>query len=224
MEAIYEDIDISEDVDEVAITGNRLCYSGNDCENFPQHLLRYTRLAVCIDLSHNKLKNINDLSKFVHLQELNLDNNEIDDETEFPEMNTLQTLSLNKNQLTNLEKLVAQLKQKCKNLTYLSLLGNAACRHPLLGYTDEDYAEVRRYIATYLPKLEIIDWQAVAEEERGDHPSALEATTFEEFDVKFTTENEQLSPPTPRAAAGKVRYTYIGKQSEGNRFIRNNNL
>lgn len=203
-------------IEGIAIAGDRLCFSGFDSKEIPKNMLRYVELASVIDLSHNKLNNIEELGKFTMLEELNLDNNDVNDDTEFPTMPRLTTLSLNKNKLVDCDNLVTKLRRNCPNLRYISLLGNDACPHPLLGYSEKEYQQARRLIASHIPTLETINFEEVTDDERWYPATSVEA--FEELGT--LPENV----PGPRAAAGKVKYTYIGKQSEGNRFIKNNQL
>lgn len=225
MPRIYEDIVVvpnEGDVEGISISGDRFCYSGFECTEIPEDLLRYTELASSIDLSHNKIKEITEIGKFEKLEELNLDNNDVDDETRIPTMPSLTTLSLNKNNLVDCEKLVRQLRENCPNLKYLSLLGNEACPHPLLGYSEEEYQQARRFIASHIPTLETIDFEDVTDDERWSPVAGVEA--FEETGADPRQDGESQRTSEPQASAGKVRYIYVGKQSEGNRFIRNNQL
>lgn len=225
MQRIYEDIEVAveDDADCTSISGDRFCYCGFDSTEIPGDLLRYSEVATSIDLSHNKIKEITDIGKFEKLEDLNLDNNDVGDETKIPTMPSLMTLCLNKNKLVDCEKLVRQLRENCPNLKHLSILGNEACPHPLLGYTEEEYQQRRRFIASNLPTLETLDFEEVTDDERWSSMVGVEA--FEELQAE-PKQNHAESGKTfsPQASAGKVRYTYVGKQSEGNRFIRNNEL
>lgn len=223
MPRIYEDIvvPIGDNAEGISISGDRFCYSGFESTEIPADFLRYAEFATSIDLSHNKIKDIFDLRKFEKLQELNLDNNEIDDETKIPSMPSLRILSLNKNKLVDCEKLIRQLQENCPNLKYISLLGNEACPHPLLGYSEEDYEQARRFIASNMPTLETIDFEEVSDNERW---CSVGVEAFEEIRPESKQDEDIEGLMKPRASAGKIRYTYVGRQSEGNRFIRNNEL
>lgn len=86
------------------------------------------------------------IENFKTLQELVLDNNNLTDGAmTLPRLPHLHTLTLNKNQLEDTEKLLSTLNRSCPALRYLSLLGNIACPHELLqsGHDEDDYQKYR---------------------------------------------------------------------------------
>jgi len=50
-------------------------------------------------MSSNLIKTLKGLETFVNLKELILDNNQLDDDVEFPSLDKLTTLSINKNKV-----------------------------------------------------------------------------------------------------------------------------
>ena len=73
---------------------------GRDCQEIPSVLIRlYGSSAKRADFSFCSLSSLTGLNQFSLLQELILDNNQLNDETKFPAMNTLTILSLNKNKV-----------------------------------------------------------------------------------------------------------------------------
>ncbi|XP_045212207.1 leucine-rich melanocyte differentiation-associated protein-like [Mercenaria mercenaria] len=219
----------------------QLSYVGHDIESVPQKLIEdYSKVTTRLDLSFNQVKNLTGLEDFCHLQELVLDNNEIDDTTVFPRLQQLHTLTLNKNKLTDLEHLIEEIKSKFPRLTYLSLLGNAACPNQLSAHDkdDEDYSRYRYKVLYNLPNLKFLDSTPVTgtdlEEAKRVGPFL---TVVRGSDEPHTFPEESPPSPSPysplpeagrndehQGTFGKSKYVYYGKHSEGNRFIRNTDL
>lgn len=98
-----------------------------------------------IDLSYNRLDSLKVFERYPLLETLILDGNCISKIEDLPVLPRLTTLSLNKNELTDLDSLLGGLKRKCRSLDFLSLLGNKACPHRLTGpdFDDSDYHRYR---------------------------------------------------------------------------------
>lgn len=219
-----------------------LSYVSQDALCIPPVLPKlYGKKANTLDLSFNQIQSLDGLEMFLHLTELILDNNELNDSIKFPEMLVLQTLSLNNNKLTNLEMLINQIKTKLPNLEYLSLLGNIACPNQLsdVEKDEEDYQRYRYYILHHLPKLKFLDSKVVTQEEwlegkrKGQYMKVARPTNnytngIRDDDIDF----QKYTPLThvtritrgPQGIYGKCVYRYTGLHSEGNRFIRNHEL
>lgn len=219
----------------------QLSFVGHDIESLPQKLIEdYSKVTTRLDLSFNQVKSLTGLEEFCHLQELVLDNNDIDDSTVFPHLKHLHTLTLNKNKITDLERLVKEIKGKFPKLTYLSLLGNAACPNQLSSYEndDEDYMRYRYKVLYNLAQLKFLDSTPVTkadlEEAKrvGPYLTVVRGTYAPET---LPEESPPSSPYSPlpvlsrsgdehQGTFGKSKYVYYGKHSEGNRFIRNTDL
>ena len=78
-------------------------------------------------LSFNELTSLDNLSLFTGLTELVVDNNNIANIGTLPDLPALHTLTLNNNCLDDIEHVCNVVGKRCKNLSYLSLLGNKAC-------------------------------------------------------------------------------------------------
>ncbi|XP_044742771.1 leucine-rich melanocyte differentiation-associated protein-like isoform X2 [Chrysoperla carnea] len=230
----------------IHFVNNHLSYTGQDCHHIPDALGKlYGQKVQILDLSFNSLYNLKGLNGFQTLQELILDNNELNDNIQFPLLPYLHTLSLNKNNITNLEQLIEQIYEKLPQLTYLSLLGNKACPDQLtdIEKDENDYQRYRYYVLYKLPKLKFLDSTKVTEEERlealrrGKFMKVVRPTdnnlklNKRDNDLEAIEKNyTPLSATNPRSsdehrgAYGKMRYRYSGKHSEGNRFIKNNDL
>jgi hypothetical protein len=145
--------------------------------------------------------------------------------------------------LTDLYSLMDKLALCTPSLTYLSLLGNQACPNQLssMDKDDDDYRRYRLYVLYRLAKLKFLDSTQVKPSERTEAQrqgpylkvvKPAEDVTHhqvkQEDDVKsgpYTPLSKNLrDEPDFKATFGKCRYVYYGKHSEGNRFIRNNDL
>ncbi|KAK8728285.1 hypothetical protein OTU49_009213 [Cherax quadricarinatus] len=145
-----------------------LCFVGQDCQRIPSILgATYGLQTKRLDLSYNSIRSLDGLNKFPFLEELILDNNYLDDSVIIPCLHTLNTLSLNKNKITNLEKLVEQIREHLPNLRYLSLLGNEACPDQLSSADkdEKDYRRYRLYVLNRLPTLKFLDSTGVRRSE-----------------------------------------------------------
>ncbi|CAH4035710.1 leucine-rich melanocyte differentiation-associated protein-like [Pieris brassicae] len=224
----------------LSFKNNRLSYCGQDCQKIPPALWNmYGAKVNYLDLSYNSIETLKGLEKFTRLEELILDNNKLADIVSFPFLPFLKTLSLNNNEITNLEDLVNKLCDAFPALTYLSLLSNKACPNQLsdLEKDESDYQRYRYFVIYKLKNLRFLDSRRVTDRER------VEATARGEFmRVRRPTSdvipNDPGSPelrarPLPldlnalgkhKGAYGKCLYKYTGKHSEGNRFILNSDL
>ncbi|XP_078144943.1 leucine-rich melanocyte differentiation-associated protein [Centroberyx gerrardi] len=226
----------------VALNGTQISYIGHDCKDIPDFLGdRYGRFARRLDLSFNQLRSLAGLKVFTGLEELVVDNNLLGNDLRLPRLPNLHTLTLNKNQLTDIEALLEHLADVTPALEYLSLLGNEACPNQLvsLDKDEDDYQRYRFFVLHKLPQLKFLDTRKVTKRE------VMEATARGAFMkvVKPKSETIPIEPrsesyplpytPLPRGSRdaknhkgvfAKCRYVYYGKHSEGNRFIRNDQL
>ncbi|XP_045766107.1 leucine-rich melanocyte differentiation-associated protein-like isoform X2 [Maniola jurtina] len=125
----------------------RLSYCGQDCQKIPSALWKmYGSKVTYLDLSYNSIETLKGLENFTELEELILDNNKIGDSVCFPLMPRLRTLSINNNQITDLDGLINKISVKFPSLTYLSLLSNKACPNQLSDL-DKDDNDYQRYSA-----------------------------------------------------------------------------
>jgi len=180
------------------------------------------------------------LDKFVVLDSLVLDCNAVSADHKFPSLPTLKTLSLNNNNVTDLDKFLANVEAAYPNLTYLSLLKNPCCPNYFTGKDHNDYQRYRCYVIYRLHKLRFLDSSPVTATERQE---ALRVGKFSgtvirpdeaQYQQKFEDEEyakiralpEDLRPvEAPGGASfGTSKYVYYGRQSEGNRFILNEDL
>ncbi|XP_011940978.1 PREDICTED: leucine-rich repeat-containing protein C10orf11 homolog isoform X1 [Cercocebus atys] len=183
-------------------------------------------------------RSLEGLSAFRSLEELILDNNQLGDDLVLPGLPRLHTLTLNKNRITDLEYLLDHLAEVTPALEYLSLLGNVACPNELVSLEkdEEDYKRYRCFVLYKLPNLKFLDAQKVTRQEREE--ALVRGAFMKVVKPKASSEDVAGSPelhytPLPSASReltshqgvlGKCRYIYYGKNSEGNRFIRDDQL
>ncbi|XP_064172876.1 leucine-rich melanocyte differentiation-associated protein isoform X2 [Anguilla rostrata] len=225
----------------VVMNGTQISCIGHDCEDIPEFLgERYGRHARRLDLSFNRLRSLAGLKAFSELEELIVDNNLLGNDLWLPRLPHLHTLTLNKNQISDIESLLEHLAAATPSLEYLSLLGNEACPNQLvsLDKDEDDYQRYRYFVLHKLRGLKFLDTRKVTERER------MEAETRGAF-MKVVKPKSEEDPgprsdsaampytPLPRGSKdaknhkgvfAKCRYVYYGKHSEGNRFIRNDQL
>nr|XP_046257190.1 leucine-rich melanocyte differentiation-associated protein isoform X5 [Scatophagus argus] len=129
----------------VALNGTQISFIGHDCTDLPDFLgVTYGQFARRLDLSFNQLRSLAGLKMFTELEELVVDNNLLGNDLRLPRLPNLHTLTLNKNQLTDIEGLLEHLADVTPSLEYLSLLGNEACPNQLVS-PDKDEDDYQRY-------------------------------------------------------------------------------
>jgi len=214
---------------------------GNDLQDVPPQLGEaYGAKAKRLDLSYNSLTTITNLEKFTCLDSLVLDCNSIEGETLFPRLPTVKTLSLNSNNIQNLETFLKNIEQAFPNLTYLSLLKNPCCPNYFMGKDQADYQRYRYYVIYRLQNLKFLDSSPVSATEKKESlrvgrfsgmvarpdPTQYQKKLEDQEDENIRALPSDLRPvEAPGGASfGTNKYVYYGRQSEGNRFITNEEL
>ncbi|XP_039205230.1 leucine-rich melanocyte differentiation-associated protein-like isoform X1 [Crotalus tigris] len=181
------------------------------------------------------------LETFSCLEELILDNNLLQNHLRLPSLPHLHTLMLNKNQITELEGLLDHLAEVAPSLEFLSLLGNAACPNELVcrDKDEGDYQRYRYFVLHKLTKLKFLDSRRVSSKEReeailrGAFMKVVKPLNHQDSVEDVPTSAQASYTPLPsgtrnlthhKGVLGKCRYVYYGKHSEGNRFIRDDQL
>ncbi|XP_076141241.1 leucine-rich melanocyte differentiation-associated protein [Alosa pseudoharengus] len=225
----------------VVVSGTQVSYIGHDCEDIPGFLgERFGGFARRLDLSFNRLRSLVGLNAFSELEELIVDNNLLGNDLQLPRLPHLHTLTLNKNRLTDIEALLEHLAEVVPAMGYLSLLGNEACPNQLvsLDKDEDDYQRYRYFVLHKMPNLKFLDTRKVTKREKAE---ALARGAFMKVVKPKGEEDSSDRPechatpytPLPRGSRdgknhkgvfAKCRYVYYGKHSEGNRFIRNDQL
>nr|XP_020861855.1 leucine-rich repeat-containing protein C10orf11 homolog isoform X1 [Phascolarctos cinereus] len=178
------------------------------------------------------------LSAFTGLEELILDNNLLGNDLALPGLPRLHTLTLNKNRITDLEGLLNHLAEVTPALEYLSLLGNIACPNELVNLEkdEDDYKRYRCFVLYKLPNLKFLDAKKVTKSEReealvrGEFMKVVKPKVSK--DIASVSSQLPYTPLPPgsrsltshQGVLGRCHYVYYGKNSEGNRFIRDDQL
>uniref|UniRef100_A0A3B3IBP5 Leucine-rich melanocyte differentiation-associated protein n=1 Tax=Oryzias latipes TaxID=8090 RepID=A0A3B3IBP5_ORYLA len=152
----------------VSLNGTQLSFMGHDAKEIPHFLGdTYGQIARRLDLSFNQLRSLAGLKMFTELEELVVDNNLLGNDLQLPRLPNLHTLTLNKNQLTDIEALLEHLADVTPSLKYLSLLGNEACPNQLVSpdKDEDDYQRYRYFVLHKLPQLKFLDTRKVTKTE-----------------------------------------------------------
>ncbi|XP_072165707.1 leucine-rich melanocyte differentiation-associated protein-like [Diadema setosum] len=224
------------------IEGTQLSYIDHACANIPEELGKwYGPQITRLDLSFNLIRTLTGLERFSRLEELVVDNNELDDLLYIPLMPHLHTLLMNKNKITDINVLVEKLQLSLPSLTFLSLLGNQACPNELSSSEkdEEDYQRYRYFVIHSLPTLKFLDHRPVSAKEKaeakrvGSFMKVARPEEVEDAEDALAHSSDVYTPlPSsaprfggdPQGTYGRCKYVYYGRHSEGNRFIRNNDL
>eukprot|EP00051_Salpingoeca_urceolata_P024005 m.414995 g.414995 ORF g.414995 m.414995 type:complete len:324 (-) comp20176_c5_seq8:369-1340(-) len=229
----------------IRFDNGQLSGAGLELEAVPEWLGQEYSGATRLDLSYNQLAALDHLERFKGLQELVLDNNCLADGLALPKLPKLHTLTLNKNSISDIEAFLDMAKQRLPQLRYLSLLGNQACPNELVEKDEDDYQRYRYLVLHSLPKLKFLDSRNVTKEELAEAKRVgqfMRVVRYQEQDEEpaaapsqpsESSEPNSLYRPLPqdlrdaqthRATIGQCKYVYYGRHSEGNRFIRNQDL
>ncbi|XP_015600867.1 leucine-rich melanocyte differentiation-associated protein isoform X2 [Cephus cinctus] len=234
----------------LTVQRKRAWYTGQQTERIPSGLVRVIGVdCVSLDLSYNALSSVSALKDCTDLEELILDNNCLEDLKTLPVMPSLTTLSVNNNKLADIDGVLKRIKDCCPKVEYVSLLGNPGYPDQLTNPTlndDEDYERFRLYSIYVLPpSIRFLDYRAVTASERSnarnrgrfyrtvkltqESPGLPPSSSIDEYDgldfINYTPLPRSVrTPQDHKGAYGKCKYRYSGKNSEGNRFISNNDL
>nr|XP_033797942.1 leucine-rich melanocyte differentiation-associated protein isoform X5 [Geotrypetes seraphini] len=222
----------------VVVNETQVSYIGQDCKEIPEFLGRkFGHLAKRLDLSFNLLSSsecsvlnisksaseaftqsaaalitlgsLEGLKEFSSLEELILDNNLLGNDLLLPKLPHLHTLTLNKNQITELESLLDHLAEVLPSLEYLSLLGNQACPNELvsLDKDEDDYQRYRYFVLYKLPNLKFLDTRKVSKKE---HKEAMERGAF----MKVMKPNDSKESSVSGAISSEMLYTPLPSGSQ----------
>jgi len=224
----------------ISVDGDHLSLVGHDLLSLPPDVgTQYGDQIKELDLSYNSIIKLDNLEHFNDLHTLVVDNNRLESFQSFPYFEKLKTLSVNNNNITDLKEFIDCVKDKLPNLTYMSMLKNPACPSELIvGRDTDDYQRYRYYVLFRLKGLRFLDSTPVSETERREairigHLSLPARPDPSQYKRPSTVADEEipkeLSPELKQEGIGKAsfgvsNYVYYGRQSEGNRFIVNDDL
>lgn len=119
------------------LTSNMITYE-------PLQMLIYSSLRpLLLTRSFSRFRDLQPLRDLPLLEELILDDNKITSHTKFPPLPKLQTLWVNRNQITHLTLFIDKLVASCPDLIMLSALNNEACPNYFNAGTPTQYQDYR---------------------------------------------------------------------------------
>ncbi|XP_050677775.1 leucine-rich melanocyte differentiation-associated protein-like isoform X1 [Leptidea sinapis] len=129
---------------------------------------KFSNYIQYLDISHNKITNLDPIVHFKHLTSLIADDNLINENCILPPMPKLQLIWLNYCKIASLYPWVGKLKESCPNLQYLSLMGNPAAPSYFNGGTFYEYLQYRLFVISQFPSLYHLDDRKVTDDQRDE--------------------------------------------------------
>jgi len=226
----------------IALAGDHLSLVGHELEEFPASAgEQYGPQVKTLDLSYNSISKLHNLDKFVNLTALIADNNRLESDQSFPSLERLRTLSVNNNNIIDLRQFIDSLSDRFPQITHLSMIKNPACPNEMTGRDSDDYKRYRLYVLYKLKNLRFLDSSTVGEDEKKEAqrvghlslPARPDPAQYRKSMVAASAPDEETYSSLPqdlkqegvgKASFGVSNYVYYGRQSEGNRFISNEDL
>ena len=191
-----------------------------------------------MDVSFNELDSLAFVNGFPALVSLVADGNAVRSLAGLDAKPSLTTLSVNDNKIEDLEAFLGGVRSAFPNVTFLSLLKNPCCPNYFVGKDQQDYTRYRLFVVNALPGLRFLDSSKVTPQEKeeakrvghlmkvakpvGEPAKKVEPPKQEQEEEEEDDESNKIADPgRGKASFGMSRYVYYGKQSEGNRFIGN---
>jgi len=214
--------------------------SGRKLAELPEKFVnKFGSVAKRLDLTDNEIKSGANFDGMTVLETLVLDKNNLSTFEGWPTLKSITTLWLNNNNLKDINIAMDEISKIFPNLHYISMMMNPAC--PNMYFADgesEAYQRYRYYVIYRLKKLQFLDATPVDAEERKEaekrghlmsvsRPKSQPKPTVEpQTSPEPPKKKEEVKEHTPKVATflakGKARYD--GSNSEGNRFIMNDDL
>jgi len=190
-----------------------------------------------LDLTDNEIKSGALFDQMTALEVLVLDKNNIETFDSWPVLKNVTTLWLNNNKISDINATMDFISKTFPNLSYLSMMKNPAC--PNMYFSDgeaEAYQRYRYFVIHRLKKIQFLDATPVDAEERkeAEKRGAFLHIARPKTEPKISEPQPENTSPTKKEATehkpkvatflakGKARYD--GSNSEGNRFIMNDDL
>ena len=171
------------------------------------------------DISHNNLSSAAFLKDYPNIVMLTADYNSFQALDSFPSLNNLESLSLNHNQITDMNEMITQIAMKFPNLEHLIIFHNPCNSAVIPEIQSSDFVNYRLRIIKRLKVLQTLDGLPVTNQDR---LSAMELAEREKVAVhKIRVEQE----PEQKSNLDMSSRSFYGfSSSEGNKFISNDDL
>lgn len=180
-------------------------------ERFSDHI-RY------LDISHNKITNLDALVFFRNLTSLIADDNPITENCCLPPLPKLQLLWLNRCKISSLYPWVGKLKESCPNLQFLSLMGNPAAPSYFNGGTFYEYLQYRLFVISQFPSLNHLDDRKVTDDQRTESLRLYKRPFFERIVKPAGLSQLVNSSITWNTFQNKIS-SFLGKDKSQNRNL-----
>ncbi|KAJ0177644.1 hypothetical protein K1T71_006517 [Dendrolimus kikuchii] len=173
-----------------------------------------------LDITHNKITNLDALVYFRHLTSLIADHNPMTENCLLPPLPKLELLWLNHCKIASLYPWVSKLKESCPNLQYLCLMGNPAAPSYFNGGTFYEYLQYRLFVISQFPSLNHLDDRRVTEDQRLEAQRLYKRPFFERLVSPSSGGFSQLvnSSVTWSRVQGKLS-AIMGKDRPDNRNL-----
>ena len=148
--------------------GQKLAMVHRELRSLPDEFFENCKSVTSIDVSHNKLTDVTvqKFSDFESLTTLILDDNRYSSFL-LPYMPKLTFLSLNNNQIKELESIVLVLSTRCPEIQTLSLVGNPCVpSYEFQCHNPQAYNQYRLYIIGFFKSLKLLDFTEIDAQER----------------------------------------------------------
>ncbi|KAJ8724588.1 hypothetical protein PYW08_016062 [Mythimna loreyi] len=178
---------------------------------------RFSDHVKYLDISHNKITNLDALVYFKSLTSLIADDNPITENCCLPPLPKLELLWLNRCKVASLYPWVGKLKESCPNLQYLSLMGNPAAPSYFNGGTFYEYLQYRLFVISQFPALNHLDDRKVTEDQRLEAQRLYKRPFFERI-AKPVGLSQISSSATWNSFQNKIT-TLLGKDKPNNRNL-----
>lgn len=186
---------------------NQVILSDRDLDSIPSYV---DAGAQSIDICLNRFSSLSCLSRFPSLEALYADGNRLTEHLEIPDLEHLHTLSVNKNQINDLDYFLEKISSACPNLRQLSLIGNPGAPDSIFEhissleednpadevdkFDEDDYKRYRIKVIHYCSKLRFLDFSAVTAEERQE--AARRGQFLRVVRARSSFEGGPRSPPS----------------------------
>ncbi|CAH0673854.1 unnamed protein product [Spodoptera exigua] len=171
-----------------------------------------------LDISHNKITNLDALVYFKSLTSLIADDNPLTENCCLPPLPKLELLWLNRCKIASLYPWVGKLKESCPNLQYLSLMGNPAAPSYFNGGTFYEYLQYRLFVISQFPSLNHLDDRRVTEDQRLEAQRLYKRPFFERMVKPAGLSQIVNTSVTWNTFQNKIN-NFLGKDKQGNRNL-----
>lgn len=166
LESIDSGISHSQENEVEHDAGNRLTLAYEKLYDVPKTVIeQFADSVTVLDVSHNKLRNLDFVGNFKNITSIIADDNLITEKCFLPSLPGLRLLWLNHCRISSLFPWMCKLQESCPNLEHLCLMGNPAAPSFLNDGTFYEYLQYRLYVISLLRHLVHLDDRRVSEDE-----------------------------------------------------------